>query len=140
MGVYVDRITGYRMDVTKEFDENDEERLWDKYIDENFLMKNSNKKLSEAGFIPYHNTPRPGKDNITLVYDGMCGDYVWLVYIQDVDYYSDDQSDENKLVNDALKMVPVPDDVKKRMRECYKEIFKNECAKDIFMQEMCHWH
>ena len=110
-------------------------------INFNEAYKKLPQELKDLGFRPYYTYPEyPDKDNIMLLYDGVMGKYAWLIYIVDIDYESDNESDPNETVNEMLKQVPVPSDIEEKMKKCYEIIFEKECKNQIFFQEMSHWH
>ena len=151
MGIYCDRIIGYRMEVTEEYlkandllsqKHNDDEGylLWETYVgDEHADIYNH--LLDAQGFVPYYRRQKPTTDNIMLLVDMLGGEYAWLVYINEVDYRSYNEEDENETINKALELTPVPEHVQEKMRECYKILFdKEECNNEIKFQQISHWH
>ena len=145
MGMYCDKIIGYRMEVLDDYLElwektSHEDTVWQKYISDEAYEKLP-QELKDIGFRPYYTYPDyPNKDNIMLLYDGVMGKYAWLVYILDIDYESNDESDENQELNEMLKQIIVPPIIEEKMKKCYELIFKKECKNQIFFQNISHWH
>lgn len=145
MGMCCDQIKGYQMKVLDEYLElwktsSHDDTVWERYISDEAYEKLP-QELKDLGFRPYYTYPEyPDKDNIMLLYDGVMGKYAWLIYIVDIDYESDNESDPNETVNEMLKQIPVPSDIEEKMRKCYEIIFGKECKNQIFFQEMSHWH
>lgn len=128
MGVYVDKIVGYAVDVKEEWDkllENDEDDLirdrWDGFIDEG---DNSQFKYPEL-FKLYTELKKPVA--ITLVNDGMNGDYTKLVYV--IGFARDSVENERELLdplNKELAQVKVDDSILTALKTVYLEIFNCE--------------
>lgn len=139
MGVYTDKIVGYMVDVTEEYNQIRDDSIWDNYIDDS-NEKELQKELIEAGFKCYYSNQKPTKDNIMLIYDGMSGKYAKLIYIKSIEYYSNDESDANDIINEALKTVPVPNEIKDRLEMVYSTIFNSNKKIEVYLQEFIHWH
>jgi len=135
MGVYVDKYFGYFMDVTEEY--NKSKQLWDDYYD----GKMDNPELIALKVVPYYSDIKQKEDDITLLYDGMCGEYSKLVLIKTVEKYSDDESEPNERANDMLKLVPIPPEIKERMEKVYKIVFgESQNCPTIYLMQFAHFH
>lgn len=134
MGVYLDKYFGYMLDVTDEF--NDE--LWNKYVDSSTSDLCEN--LKEINFIPYYSREKQKVNDITLVYDGIDGDYCKLIFIKQIDRYCDDEFDVS-VENEFLKTLPIPCDVRKKLTKVYEIIFGKPNKKlEIHLMKLNHYH
>ncbi len=162
MGVYVDQYVGYFIDISEDEDaliarivESEKQRLGSKFNDEYLydfdafeecLIEGNNipAELSSLGFKPHysHNGKEAaGRHDIEIVRDGMSGNYQYLVYIEDVDRYSDNESEPLEAVNEALRKTPIPDEVFTKLAKVYKYLFRKELDKSkVFMQQLAHFH
>lgn len=162
MGVYVDQYVGYFIDISEDEDgliartaNSERQRLGskfdDKYIDDfdafaECLIEGNNipPELSALGFKPHYNhqdQDAAGYHDIEIVRDEMSGNYQYLVYIEDVDRYSDNESEPIEAVNAALRKTPVPDEVYNKLAKVYKYLFQKELDKSkVFMQQLAHFH
>lgn len=128
MGVYVDKVFGYVVDIKEEWDKllgNDEDDLirdrWDGFIDEG---DNSQFEYPEL-FKLYTELKKPVA--ITLVNDGMNGDYTKLVYV--IGFVRDSVENERELLdplNKELAQVKVDDSILTALKTVYLEIFNCE--------------
>lgn len=132
MGVNVAKYIGYVVDIQKE---------WDKLLDEQQDIWSCSTSKETDTFKPYY-THGDFKDKITVIYDGMSGEYTKLIYVVD---YCTDTSDEDesivKEVNKHLSSVEVPSEIRQKLREVYKEIFGVEHITEfkVQMEYFIHW-
>lgn len=143
MGVYLDKYFGYMLDVTEEYDklcdENDDDILFENFISCNF--DKLNKDLQELNFVPYYSVSRKHRQNdITMIYDGMCGEYCKLIFINQFERYCNDESDVN-MENKFLKTIAVPDDIRGKLTKVYEIIFgKTDKQLNIQLMKLNHYH
>lgn len=133
MGVYVDKIVGYIADVTKEFEE-----IGDEVFSDNFEHALS-KELADLGYKAYYSKERPGENDIILIYDGMMGAYAKLIFIKSIEYYSSDETEPSPFINEALKMIEVPTEIREKMQGVYSNIFKRDNPIDVHLQQFSYW-
>lgn len=132
MGVRVDKYLGYVVDIQKEWGE--------LTIDYQDLYLCNEEKRTDT-FKPYY-AKGNCKDKITVLYDGMSGEYTKLLYVLD---YCTDTSDEDesivKTVNKQLENVEVPSEIRQKLRNMYKEIFNVEHVTDfkVQLEYFIHW-
>lgn len=72
----------------------------------------------------------------------MSGEYTKLIYI--LDYCTDTSDDDEsivKTVNKQLENVEVPNEIRQKLREVYKEIFGIEYVTEfkVQMEYLIHW-
>lgn len=132
MGVRVDKYLGYVVDIQKE---------WDKLLDEQQDYWSCSKEKESEIFKPYY-THGDFKGKITILYDGMSGEYTKLIYI--LDYCTDTSDDDEsivKTVSKQLENVEVPNEIRQKLREVYKEIFGIEYVTEfkVQMEYLIHW-
>lgn len=132
MGVRVDKYLGYVVDIQKE---------WDKLLDEQQDYWSCSKEKESEIFKPYY-THGDFKGKITILYDGMSGEYIKLIYI--LDYCTDTSDDDEsivKTVNKQLENAEVPNEIKQKLRNMYKEIFNVEHITDfkVQLEYFIHW-
>lgn len=136
MGVYADKYFGYFMNVLDDYLKGED--MWDKFIDSDGIIS---EELKELRFVPYYARPKHGEGDITLLYDGMCGNYAKLVFVQTVEFYSADDSYTNEKVNEILKSSPVPTEVREQMEKVYDLIFgKPKEYPPIYLKQFTFFH
>lgn len=132
MGVRVDKYLGYVVDIQKE---------WDKLLDEQQDYWSCSKEKESEIFKPYY-THGDFKGKITILYDGMSGEYTKLIYVLDCCADTcDDDEDIVKTVNKQLENVEVPNEIRQKLRNMYKEIFNIEHITDfkVQLEYFIHW-
>lgn len=132
MGVTTSKYLGYVVDIQKE---------WDKLLDEQQDFWSLSKENDTETFKPYYVTGNP-EGRITIVYDGMNGEYTKLIYV--IAYCRGVSDDDEKMVekiNENLADAVVPMDVRYKLREIYKQIFKVDHITDfeVHMEYFIHW-
>ncbi|MBO5389412.1 MAG: hypothetical protein J6A59_15015 [Lachnospiraceae bacterium] len=134
MGVYCDKVIGYSLDITEEWDKLSED-VKDKWLEEN------NSKLN---YISYYDRNESLKDYVTVIYDGMNGDYCKIVYVICCSKNAEEENDDELVdcINSLLKESPVPFSVKQDIRNVYKELLGRDLSRtsDIKPNYIVHWH
>lgn len=137
MSVYCDKIIGYSLDITEEFNKDKTNlRGW---IEGD---KDKEDKFSSIKFEYYNNLTSDNK--VTMIYDGMSGGYCKLVYI--IDFYKETEEENNDelidSINNLLKDSPVPFSAKQTMKSIYRAIFGIDLNKtsSIKAEYIVHWH
>lgn len=130
MGVRVDKYLGYVVNIQDEWNKlTEEERdLW---------LDTKHTDTFKAYYLS-----GDCKDKITVIYDGMSGQYTKLVYV--VEYFSATCDDDEKIVgvvNKYLGSAEVPNEIRQKLREVYKEIFSLDYVTDfkVQLQYFIHW-
>lgn len=141
MSVNCDKFIGYSIDILEEWSKLDSsiQEKWSKDI------KQENKEeFDKAGFTPYYSEQSSLKDTVTILYDGMSGQYCKLVYVIDYEAYAEEENNENivNTINNLLLHSPVPFSIKKNIKKIYKSIFNKDLNKtsDIKPEYIIHWH
>lgn len=146
MSVSIERYIGYFMDCTSESMKSDYSHNYEfKYSAKRNLHESQLKELENLGFRFIDCIDESHKDYITLIVDGMNGNYVYLAYIEsryDEFYNLSDESD--KIINKSLSKTPIPSDIQDRLERCYEIIFKDNDInkrndKEIVYQQFSHW-
>lgn len=132
MGVNVAKYIGYVVDIQKE---------WDKLLDEQQDIWSCSTSKETEVFKPYY-THGDFKGKITVIYDGMNGEYTKLIYV--IDYCTDTSDEDESLVREVskhLSSVEVPSDIRQKLREVYKEIFGVQHITEfkVQMEYFIHW-
>ena len=134
MGVYCDKVIGYSLDITEEWNKLSED-VKDKWLEEN------NSKLN---YISYYDRNESLKDYVTVIYDGMNGDYCKIVYVICYSKNAEEENDDELVdcINSLLKESPVPFSVKQDIRNVYKELLGRDLSRtsDIKPNYIVHWH
>ena len=133
MGVSCDRVVGFSLDISKEWDgisEVGQEKLYNAILDD----------LNYVGY-------SAGKDvrfKITILNDNMDGGYCKLVYVNNISKngYENDVEDVIDGINELLATAEVPYSVIKHMKRAYKTFFNKELSKisGIKPEYILHWH
>lgn len=139
MSVSFTKYLGYCIDIHQEYEalkENNEdvEELLE-------TQENIPQVLSQLGFVGYYGYNKPNKNDITLLDDGMGGEYTYLMYIIDVNYdayYYDEDDNIDKSINEILANIPVPETVANSLKKVYQEIFQKDTTKNIQLQTFIH--
>lgn len=143
MGVYLDKFFGFMLDVTEEYEkslnENDDDIIFEKFISCN--MEEINKDLKDLNYVPYYNgKKKPEKNDITLITDGMCGEYYKIIFINNFENYCSDEYDSEE-ENKYLQTIPVPNDIVEKITNVYNIIFgKTNKQLDIKLMKFNHYH
>lgn len=141
MSVYCDKILGYMIDITEEFNSLSSD-LQDKWISYNEEIEEQYKKLN---FIPYYSDITPSSGEMIIINDGMSGNYTKLVLIIDYIYKSESEEHDEDLVNSInreLAKLKINKAIKEKFEEAYNIIFglnKNKCD-SIKVKYLIHWH
>lgn len=143
MSVYCDKVFGYVIDVSEEFEKSDRD-LVDKWLDYNENNKDLYNKLGFKAYWGFGQKPISSGD-ITLIYDGMSGQYCKLVLVKEYVYKSDCEEQDEEIVtsiNEELSRLEVESEIKDKLYKAYVEIFgENENVKDnIKLEYLIHWH
>ena len=141
MSVYCDKFVCYSIDIMNEW-----ESLTEKQQD--FWSSNwSNNQIEEhekINFIPYYNKIGALTNKITILYDGMSGEYCKLIYVVDYERDANEEDCDNivKSINSLLNESPVPFSIKQNMKEVYKAIFGKDLnmTSSIKATYLVHWH
>jgi hypothetical protein len=139
MGVDVDKYFGYVIDITEQTSKLKsigEDDFWEKYMD----GENLSQELIDLGYVADSYPKYPTANDITLIYDGMSGNYCKLIYIVTVERDSYDYSETNEELNKVLANVPVQDDIKEKMWEAYRLIFGDRLCPNIKAEQFSHFH
>lgn len=132
MGVRVDKYLGYVVDI---------QEAWKK------LSDNDHDKWLEDGDTELDNfSPYYGREDvtgkITILNDGMNGEYTKLIFVLDRCPDTDD-SDEDivQSVNKIINNTEVPDYIMKPLREVYRKVFNVEHVTELKVQleYFIHW-
>lgn len=145
MGVNVNRFIGYTLDVTDEFIKasKEDEKIYDKWID-NCHNNDSEYKdyLKRIRFKSYYDSDL--ENNITLLYDGLNGEYAKLIYVIAASKWSDCDDMEENIINAINKLlaeskigIPLID----HFKTVYKELFNKELTntKNIKAEYIIHY-
>lgn len=130
MGINVNKYIGYSIDVLDEYSQ----------LDDNIRDNWNSGYSEELKFKGYYSRQGSLKGYITLLYDGMSGDYCKLMYVEDytVDC-SDDDSDMIDTINAKISNTVVPDDIQKILKDVYRYITRKELSKDIKLEYLIHY-
>ena len=135
MSVYCDEIVGYSLDIQKEFIENKDELQ--------HLLEAKQDKFNEIGFENY-DSMNSLIDKVSILYDGMSGEYTKLIYILDYEKNTSEIESTHtiKTVNELLSTSAVPFSVKQKIKRVYKELFGKDLNKtsSIIPEYIIHWH
>lgn len=160
MGVYVDQYVGYVVEVTpilgeaiEKFGNNmrtllGEDVFKEKYIDNEDVFRtifddgddipDALKKLRVKG---HYGEEQPGPGDIELLRDGMNGNYNYLIYIKEVERYSNNEEEPSRYINEMLRQVPVPMEVIDKVGAVYEYLFHKKLdSKQIYLQQIAHFH
>jgi len=141
VSVYCDKFVCYSIDIMSD---------WESLTDEqkDFWLSNwSNAEIvkhKKINFIPYYNKIGALNNKVTIIYDGMNGDYCKLAYI--IDYEKDANEEDCDTIVDSINTLlndsPVPFSVKQSIKEAYKEIFEKDLnmTSSIKATYLLHWH
>lgn len=148
MGVYVDKVFGYTVDIQEEWEkllENDKDNLirdrWGGFLDDN---DNSKFQYPERFVLYYElNSAKLSKPTlVTLVDDGMSGQYTKLVYI--LGFVRDSVENETAILdplNEELAQVKADNSILDTLGTIYFEIFN--CVLDtdrVHLELFNHFH
>lgn len=143
MGVYLDKYTCYAMDVSEEIFniiKNDYDK-WE-YIHDTLVLDDNpipdNLKL--LGLKTRYDKEPLKKGDAELIYDGMSGNYAYLIIIEDVDRWSDDYSQPSEVVQRALWKTEVSKDIKDRLEQIYRIVFEKDAKNDVHLMMINHYH
>lgn len=143
MGVYVDKYVGYMIDISEEIFKLRKENIeaFDELLDGIFYNEIAMlDKYKDAGFKCRYGDDTASKEDLELVYDGMNGDYAYIILIDTVDRYSNDESDIPELIKLALMKTPIPEEVTEKLSKAYNVLFDQKLDKPIYLQMLNHWH
>ena len=132
MGMRCDKIVGYGIDIQEPWEELREE-LQDKWMDAD--MENLNFKG--------YNIYKGENDTLTIIYDGLSGEYCKLMYITAYEKNSyEEETNIDTGINKILSTAEVPFSVKQKVKELYKEIFKKDLNRTSLIKALylVHWH
>lgn len=133
MGVSCDRIVGFSLDINKEWEG----------VSEVGHEKLHNTVMDELNYVGY-NSGQDVKFKITLLYDGMNGEYCKLVYVNSIskDGYENDSEEIIAGINEMLSTAEVPYSVIKHIKRVYKTFFNKELSmtSSIKPEYIVHWH
>lgn len=143
MSVYCDKIVGYTLDVTKDFENANRESI-DKWLD---YCENNKDLYSKLSFKTYwgFGQKQISSGDITLIYDGMSGQYCKLVLIEEYVYKSDCEEQDDGIVvaiNEKLNQVEIDSNIKEKLQLAYESIFGNNenIIDKIKLEYFIHWH
>lgn len=120
MGVSVDRILGFKCNIQD--------------INKDILEKVIDGELENLGiYSSYSKDIEPGQ--VVVFDDGLSGEYTYLVYIKffedDCDDYSGStERDVYDEVNDYLREIKVPKDIRNTLREKVEKLGLDKCVAD----------
>lgn len=120
MGVSVDRILGFKCNIQD--------------INKDILEKVIDGELENLGiYSSYSKDIEPGQ--VVVFDDGLSGEYTYLVYIKffedDCDDYSGStERDVYDEVNDYLREIKVPKDIRDTLREKVEKLGLDKCVAD----------
>lgn len=114
MSVYVDRLIAYTVDFNK--DDLDQD-IKDIIIYDEGTNSNIMGQLREIGFQVYDRNFNPSNGALTVVYDGMSGEYTKACYVIYNDINCDDYSDTEFYteLNNIMHNIIVPSIVKEQL-------------------------
>lgn len=143
MSVYCDKVFGYAIDVSEEFEKADRD-LIDKWLD----YDEKNKELyNKLGFKTYYGGwQKPiSSGDIVLIYDGMSGEYCKLVLIKEYVYKSDCEEQDEEIVtsiNEELQKIEIDTNIKGKLQLAYENIFNSDenIMDKIKLEYLIHWH
>lgn len=140
MSVDYNKFLGYRIDITEEFRNLEEknEKINDELL---FDRKPLSEGLKDLGYIPYFHHQDPKKGDITIIDDGMNGNYTYLILIQSANYnysYYDENDNVDEDVNEFLSTISIPDEVINRLNQAYELIFGAKNEKEIECKVFVH--
>lgn len=149
MGVTCDKFIGYSMDIKDEWENArkraEKEGREDEYDDLwcGFGLP-KNKRLKELRFIPFYAIDRANPINgcLTIIDDGMCGEYTKIFYIEFLERdANEDSGGAVAFINQKLSMNVVPKEVEERMRKIYSMATGlNSTGKLIKPEYLLHYH
>lgn len=133
MGIRCDKIVGYSLDIMEEW-----ESLKDAKKDKLLEMNNS-----ELGYVGYYSKDNM-KDKVTIIYDGLDGNYCKLIYVMEINTngYDEDCVKVNKCINSLLETATVSFSVKQKIKQVYKELFGVDLNRTsrIHAEYITHFH
>lgn len=139
MSVGYDKFIGYRIDITEEFKSLEERN--EKFHDSLLFSKSSPESLKNLGYVPYFETSKFKKGDITIIYDGMNGEYTYLILIQAANinsYYYDENDNVDEYINEMLSTFSISKEIINRLNQIYKLIFDTENKKEIECKVFVH--
>ena len=153
MKVQCDRFIGWMIDVPIGLYNQNIREYYKKYCDLTSLTElyvwckdSSAKVLLENGFIGsdyLYDYDKDSDNQITLLIDSN-NDYIKLIYIVELTRNYEDlfvgDNDDNKILNQYLKQIPVPEVVCNQIERIYQELFKTDNIYPIHLQEFYHWN
>lgn len=130
MSIDCKRYVGYVMDVLDDLDfMSDENR--DKFI------YGLNVSVDKISFVSDN---RAERGNITLIYDGLNGDYCKLMYVLACDGgYEDEEPHVQDEINNLLSKLPVDTDIAMSMHKAYEYIFGRKTTRVIKPEYVIHY-
>lgn len=117
MGVSVDRILGFKCNIQD--------------INKDILEKVIDGELENLGiYSSYSKDIEPGQ--VVVFDDGLSGEYTYLVYIKffEDDYSGSTERDVYDEVNDYLREIKVPKDIRNTLREKVEKLGLDKCVAD----------
>ena len=153
MNVQCDRFFGWMIDVPIGLYKQNIREYYKKYCNLTSLSEfyvwckdSSAKVLLESGFIGsdyLYDYDKDGDNQITLLIDSNNA-YIKLIYIVELTRNYEDlfvgDNDDNKILNQYLKQIPVPEVVCNQIERIYQELFKTDNIYPIHLQEFYHWY
>lgn len=153
MNVQCDRFFGWMIDVPIGLYNQNIREYYKKYYNLTSLSEfyvwckdSSAKVLLESGFIGsdyLYDYDKDGDNQITLLIDSNNA-YIKLIYIVELTRNYEDlfvgDNDDNKILNQYLKQIPVPEVVCNQIERIYQELFKTDNIYPIHLQEFYHWY
>lgn len=130
MSVNVDRVLGWTVDLS----DIPYEKLSGILYEEEFK-----EELERTHYVDDYG--RYNKGDIKILYDGMSGDYsylVWVIYGEDCDDFEDGEFYDN--LNVMLEELHPTEDVISDMREVLEVIGYEDLVQDIQLKAIRHYH
>lgn len=133
MSISCNKFVGYSMNIMKEIEDLDTETKNDIIYD----LEKGNK----YGLSLYWGSGKLKTGDIVILYDGLSGEYAKLLYVVAVSYdaYEDDTEYFTSSIQELLKKVEVPNDVRTSMLKVYYNIFGNIISKEIITDYIVHY-
>ena len=133
MGVRCDKIVGFSLDITEEWNGLSETKR-EKILDI---------ELPDFEYVGF-SLRADIKNKLTIIYDGMNGDYCKLVYVlrDNRDECDDELPEILEAINEVMKESPVSFSVTRKIKQLYRELFGYELNKSsrIRAEYINHFH
>lgn len=133
MGVRCDKIVGFSLDIT------------DEWAGLNEVKKNKvlDIELPDFGYVGF-NINADIKNKLTIIYDGISGEYCKLVYVlrDNREENSEELQEILDAINEVMKESPVSFSVTRKIKQFYRELFGYELNKSsrIHAEYINHFH